>query len=287
MATLEQYQAKVATLLAQRDKLTDAEVRSTLRLLADVRRSTLEELLKLANKADSFQYYQLQALRDAIDAQAADLVRRYRPIMGGALDRAWTWGEDFQPEMLKRIGVDLSLRQISRTQLQVAQTIAGDLVTQVGDDFRTQARQIITRGVMGAQSPTQVMKGIAKLLKTEPDRHTGKLGSIAYQAERIQRTEMAGVAELANRIQQDQVADFVPDVRKYWLATHDSRTRPAHFAAYERYKPGGSVGPIPEGDDFVVGGQRCAGPHDPRLSAAMRVNCRCTSCLYLPDWFNE
>ena len=287
MPTLDQYQRKVRDLIKQQDRMTDAEVKRMLRLLRDTRRSTLESLLKLANSKDSFQYYQLQSLRDAIDAQADYLIRQYKPIMGGAMEKAWEYGGDMPVEALKSVGVDVSLRQLSRTQLQVAQEIAGDLVTKVGDSFRTEAKSIITRGMMGQESPHKVLKQIAKLLATEPDRQTKALGSIAYQAERIQRTEMNGIASVANRMRVEEIAADDSDMLHYWDSVSDGRTRPAHADAGARYAPGSDPGPIPVKDDFIVGGEKAKYPHDPRLSAKNRILCRCVEVLYKAEWFEE
>jgi hypothetical protein len=53
-----------------------------------------------------------------------------------------------------------------------------------------------------------------------------------------------------------------------WLATLDARTRVEHAALHQVT--------LPMDVDFIVGGEPAKYPGDARLSAGMRVNCRCT-----------
>lgn len=281
----EKYDKKVESLLTARDKLTDRQVKAVFKVLADTRRRIVDELSQLAGQQDSFQAYQLGQLRSAIDSQAAELITKYRPIMGGAVEKAWDWGAEFEPALLKAAGVDLQLRAISRAQLAVAQEVSADLVVKVGDDFRARAKGIITRGVVGELSPHLLMRNVGDLLRTQPDRQTGKLGNIAFQSERIIRTELASVSSLSNRLRHEQIAQAAPDVRKYWLHSGARHPRPDHLAAAARYAPGGIPGPIKQNEDYQVGGHTATGPHDPRLPADQVVNCFCMSLLWSKSWF--
>lgn len=284
---LAAYQAKVAAIQARGDRLADAEVRRVFDLLADVRRKTIEELTSLSanGNAGTFEAYQLGQLRTAIDNQADELRAQYGTALAGGLQRGWDFGLDKGPETMKAAGVGYTpQREISVQQLRMAQEVAADLVTKVSDQFRSEAKGVITRGLMGQQSPHQIIQQVAALLRTQPDRD-GKLGSIAYQAERIVRTEVLGVASLAGQIRSEQIADEVPGMRKYWLHSRARVPRPAHVAAGNRYAPGGSIGPIPVKDDYTVDGEKAKAPHDPRMSAGNRVLCGCDSVLYNPAWF--
>lgn len=66
--------------------------------------------------------------------------------------------------------------------------------------------------------------------------------------------------------------------RKGWLATNDSRTRATHAEAERKYDDGGSLGPIPHGEFFVVGGYNLKYPGDRSGGApgSETINCRCT-----------
>jgi hypothetical protein len=158
------------------------------------------------------------------------------------------------------------------------------MVTRVGADFLAQANRAVVLGVAGRTSPYRVMQDIGALLVNEPGRQGRKLGPIAYQAERIQRTEMLRAFAVADEMRTAQLAEDVPELRKWWDAVGDARTRPEHSAAERRYRPGGSVGPIKMTEDFEVGGHKASGPHDPRLPASQTVMCRCIRRVWHPDW---
>jgi uncharacterized protein with gpF-like domain len=103
-----------------------------------------------------------------------------------------------------------------------------------------------------------------------------------YRAEMIARTETirasnAGTMELAN--------SWGVVERKEWLATGDDRTRDAHMEAWETYSEGGSIGPIPMDEPFVVDGEEMMYPGDASMGASPGnfINCRCT---WIP-WFGE
>jgi hypothetical protein len=63
---------------------------------------------------------------------------------------------------------------------------------------------------------------------------------------------------------------------KEWLDIRDNREREAHQIAGESYQEGGSPGPIPLDEAFIVGGEPMMYPHDPSASASNVCNCRCT-----------
>ncbi|WP_367139601.1 phage minor head protein [Saccharothrix sp. HUAS TT1] len=88
------------------------------------------------------------------------------------------------------------------------------------------------------------------------------------RAETIARTEaLAAVNAGAHASGLARIDVLGEPLRKRWLATRDTRTRPAH-----RDVDGTTV----DADaPFTVGGEQLLYPHDPRGSAAATVNCRC------------
>lgn len=64
--------------------------------------------------------------------------------------------------------------------------------------------------------------------------------------------------------------------RKEWLGTPDDRIRPSHLEAYENYRQGGTPGPIPLDDYFIVDGKPMLYPGDAAGGAENCVNCRCS-----------
>jgi hypothetical protein len=284
---LQRYQRAAEKLLEQHDRLTTQQIKAAFELLVEVRNALLRELVQARpSDLDTFRYHQLQALNAAIERHGLRLRQQFGRRMAQAMQESWHRGQEFSLRAAEAAGIHLvSARDISLAQLTVAQTLAASLVQQVSDDFIARARQIVTRGVAG-ELPVQVVEQrIADLLAVEPDRRQRRFGPIAFQAERIMRTELNGVFNLANEMRQRAIAADTPGLRKYWLATRDERTRPSHRQAGARYQPGGSPGPIPFDQAYTVGGEAARFPHDPRLSARERVNCRCVSLLYSSDWF--
>lgn len=284
------YQRKAEELLARAGRLEDAQVRQTLTMLADVRRRTVEELLRIpADAKDGWRAAQLTQLRAAIDDAATDFQRRYGAQLTGAVDQAWGAGAVYTEQSLAAGGVQLSLAQtLSRAQLEVTATLRADLVRRVGADMREQLARAVTLGIAGEKTPVRIMAQIAGILKTEPARNAPGLGPIATQAERIVRTEMGRAFNTADRIRHDEIAEDVPGIMHYWAIAKDravQRHRPTHLAAGRRYAPGGSTGPIPYGKAFTVGGETMRYPHDPRGSARNVIACRCVDQLWYPSWY--
>ena len=71
---------------------------------------------------------------------------------------------------------------------------------------------------------------------------------------------------------------------KEWLATFDSRIRPAHADAGSRYAEGSTPGPIPMHEPFIVMGEPLQFPGDPSGSPGNTINCRCSIAPWAPEW---
>ena len=278
------YARRARAIVRSVDALTDAQARAMLALLAELRGDVAAALAAVPQEAGGWPAYRLVALRRAIDDLAAEYARRYGRRLDTAVDAAWDLGAGFAPDALAAGGLRLDLPALSRAQLDVAAQLRADLVRAVSQDFRVKASQQVVKTVAGAQSAHQAITTIGQLLAGQPARVTGQYGTITAQSERILRTETMGAFNLANQARQQQIAAEVPGLRKTWVSAHDGRTRPAHAAAARRYAPGGDPGPVLVSARFVVGGERVTGPHDPAMSAANRVNCRCVSQLWSPEW---
>ena len=71
---------------------------------------------------------------------------------------------------------------------------------------------------------------------------------------------------------------------KEWMATGDDRTRPSHMEAWDNYREGGLIGPIPIDQPFIIGGYLMMYPGDPNGPIEEFANCRCTVVPYNPAW---
>ena len=277
-ATRRQYERRIAQI--QRDvlRLEGAAVRDLSRFLDTLRAQTLADLA-LVPQDGGWPAHRLSVLLTEIDEARVALAQRLSATLRDTTRQAWGIGETAQARALD---VRLAPTALSLDQLFVAQSLHADLVRRVSDDFRARAARAVLVTVAGAQTPQQAMQQVGALLRTQPGR-IGR-GPIATQAERIIRTEVMTAFSLADQLADERLQQDVPGLRKWWDASGDSRTRPAHAAAERRYQPGGTEGPIPLDADFVVGGEKAAGPHDPRLSAKNRVNCRCVRMVWSPEW---
>jgi hypothetical protein len=92
-----------------------------------------------------------------------------------------------------------------------------------------------------------------------------------YRLEMIARTETMAAS---NRGSLELFRSWKAS-KKSWMATGDDRTRPDHIDAWGRYSRGGTPGPIPIDDYFVVGGVQMQCPGDKSAPADQIVNCRC------------
>lgn len=271
------------------DGLTEAQIARILEALADVRRTVIAELHDSAQTG--FRAEMLGRLRLEIDQAAEVLRRRLAPLVADGIARAWGAGAAFPRAVPASLGVQVAPAltlgpTIGLDHLRVLTTIGFDLVTSVSADFRERARAVLARGVLGAVPPQTLIGQVADLLRTEPGRrpYDPRYGPIASQAELLVRTELVGAFNTASQLGQARLAHDLPGIQKTWRSARDGRVRDAHRLADERYSAGGEVGPIPFEQDFEVGSEACAFPHDPRLTARSRVNCRCIAMPWHPDW---
>ena len=277
------YQRRVDAILHSLDALTTTQVRQMLRIIAEARQQVVADLATVHQENGTWPAYRLRALLAELDRVATEIGTRYGQQLRTATGEAWNRGAAFVPETLGAAGIEVGhLPALSRTQIEVAMQLQGDLIKRVTQEFRTHAAAEVTRAVMGGQSPYQATQAVARLLTTQRQRR-GQAG-VAARAETIVVTETMTAFSLANEARQEQVAREVPSLRKTWMAALDGRTRPDHASAAARYSPGGTPGPIRVDQMFVVGGERCTGPHSPMLSAAQRVRCRCVSTMWSPEW---
>ena len=77
----------------------------------------------------------------------------------------------------------------------------------------------------------------------------------------------------------------ITGLRREWLATFDNRVRASHALAGTQYVDGGTPGPIPLGEPFIVGGEELMYPGDPNGSAGNTILCRCTESPWIPGIF--
>jgi HK97 family phage portal protein len=101
----------------------------------------------------------------------------------------------------------------------------------------------------------------------------------AYRVEMIARTETHGAMSAANNTFFKRTGATMRE----WWATADDRTRDSHLQAWNRYSEGGTPGPIPFDENFIVGGASMRYPGDKSAPLGEFINCRCVEIPYYPD----
>lgn len=274
MADFDAYRDRLDAILAAVDRLSDTEIRFAIAVLKDARSELVDRMLAAAGNNSTYTTTVLQSLLVEVNRIGFEYDARLRRHMTDALRQAWDLGASAIPSSWEAGGIEVRFTLGLDTRLlDVASQISADMIRDVSRQFIDGVTREIRLGVLGAASVQATISKVQAYLATQPQRLTGKLGPLVYQAERIVRTEIMRVYSLADEARRRQAKELVPGLRKYWLATPDARTRPDHLSAWARYRPGGIVGPIDIDADFIVGGERAAYPYDPRLSARQIVNC--------------
>lgn len=232
------------------------------------------QIMDAIGGSESLSWYQVARVRDIVERAGEDFDHHLAGWFGGALATAWNAGATVQPRALRRLRLPYPTLDIPSTRLTLAQQVGQVVSRTVSQQFTAQANLIVTRGVAGNATIGQINRSLNRAISTN--------APITSRTERTFRTELMAAFSTANEVYQQEAAAQIPEVRKRWVGILDNRIRPAHFSAHFRYEPGGAVGPIPVAQRYIVGGERCVGPHDPNLSPDNRVNCRCISVLVLP-----
>ncbi|BCL83182.1 Phage_portal and Phage_Mu_F domain-containing protei [Ktedonobacteria bacterium brp13] len=135
-------------------------------------------------------------------------------------------------------------------------SLAATKVKQITDVTRTQIKKELANGVEGGESIPEIAKRIDQLYLQQiiPNRSTV-----------IARTEVIGASNWASHVAAEGSG---LTLHKVWLATEDSRTRPAHSDADGQE--------VPMNEPFTVGDEELQYPGDPAGSAENIIQCRCT-----------
>lgn len=101
----------------------------------------------------------------------------------------------------------------------------------------------------------------------------------AWRTEMIARTESHGAMSASN----NSFFQRTGATKREWWAVSDDRTRPDHLQAWNRYSEGGSIGPIPFSEKFIVGGSEMRYPGDKSAPLRQFISCRCLELPYYGD----
>lgn len=167
------------------------------------------------------------------------------------------------------IGIDRDFILTPKVLSWIAKTIKDDFKL-VHISTRDEIIEAIREGIGEGESIWQIEERLKGVFDKAHD----------YRSERIARTEVLGANNFGT-IEGYEQSEVVEG--KEWLATQDKRARDWHADPFPKGADGQVVG---LNEQFVLnipgGGEEYADyPGDPNLSAANRINCRCTTLAVL------
>lgn len=278
----QRYARELRTLAARFDRLEDSAIRSIVGLLQDLRRNIAASLL---DNPSAFELWRLTELQRSVEQQIAYFQEQATIELAKALDEATNIGVEMVDRPLSA-ALGVSLNAVTPQIANIASGFSAMLVKDISDQLRGGIDRQLRLAVLGQKSPFATMKAITNTLgikaydgvwglRNRPDVVQG----IAARAETIVRTEATRMMNLAHQSRAEQAARSVRGMMKRWIATGDSRTRPAHLDAHvETYRQ-----PVPVDKPFYVGGEPLMQPGDPNGSAQNTINCRCRIALVVPS----
>ncbi len=246
--------------------------RDTLRQIWKLLQQVEAEIQRDLLSAEGFRQFQLTELLRGIERYIAAFDDKANAALRAGLAQSFQFGGAYVTDPLDAIGVGVGFFEPTPAMMNVIVEASADLVTGISEPLlrfvNLQVRQVALQQI----APIDAMRNISNnigFVSMRPGRETVK--GIAYNAERIIRTEMGRAFNLASHSQQLVVAERVPGMLKRWVASGDARTRESHLAAHMRYL----ANPIPVSEPFHVGGSLLMYPGDPNGALSEIINCRC------------
>ena len=267
------YAAKLRQISRNFDRLERETLQQSIKLLKDVRNKVAGELT-----GTEFSQFRVKEQQKAIDEIIDEYETQLRAMTNGAARQSFTLGGQSAVEPLQAAGINARFFTPSKAQVEVIAQFSADLI---GDYVQGAARRDINRiirmNALAGNSSLDAMKEITTKLfgSDRVPKPTDLAKGVAYEAERILRTEVNRSYNLAAFSQQEKLAKDIPGLQKQWLATGDNRTRLSHLQAH------GKV--VPVGDPFIVGGAELMYPLDPAGPPQETIQCRCDSITVIPE----
>lgn len=259
------YHRKVEALIEGVGKLTEAEVERVRELLRESQQTVAARVA-----TTEWQAHYLPQLKEAVKTTMQVFEQRYAADLATAQANLWAAGIDLVDWPLAYVGLRATLPEISISALEVMHGYSADLIVGLAEDAIKRINQELTLGILGQQTPFEVMMGIGRNLDDPSVYRT-----IAVRAETIARTELGRVNSAAREARIEQTVEANPDLpwQKKWLASGKAHPRPHHAALHQRM--------VPVDQNFPGG---IPYPHAPGLSAAEVISCGCVHVLTLADW---
>jgi uncharacterized protein with gpF-like domain len=221
------YAAKLRQISRNFDRIERQTLEQSIKLLKDVRNQISGQLT-----GSEFNQFRIAKQQEALDEIIEEYEEQARAMTNGAVNRSFTLGGQSAVEPLQAAGIKARYFTPSKRQVEIITQFSADLI---GDYVKGPARQQINRiirmNALAGNSSLDAMKEITVKLGL-PEKATDPVKGVAYEAERILRTETNRAYNLAAFSQQEQLARDVPELQKQWVATGDARTRLSHLQVH-------------------------------------------------------
>ena len=226
-----------------------------------------------------YAWWRLDSLRRDLRSAASAWERTVMSLGDEALEGSWASGEGALVRGMAAAGLEPRYPHLDLPQLHLARQHQASLIVRISADTQVKIDSLIEQMVLGEVQPQGIAVPIGRLLDTSA---RADLGSAAFQAERVIRTEGMRVFNYANFFRGSQLAQEVPGLQKQWVHGGGGLDpRPSH-----RDELHGKT--IAWQDDFSVptrqGIVKAYGPHDPNLPPDAVIHCTCTLLAVLPEW---
>lgn len=268
------YASRLRAIARNVDSIERALLQDSIRLLRDVRDQIAGQLT-----ATEFSQFRIAEQTRILDDIIGNYDAQIRFLTANAAREAFVLGERSVIEPLQQANIGVAFFRPSTAQINVISQFSADLISGISSDMRTKMNRVIRLNALGGNTSLDAMRDITNLLfKTQrpPSPRTRRpTRGVAYEAERILRTEVNRSYNLAAFGQQEALARDVPGLQKMWQATGDIRTRDTHLLAH------GQV--VLVNEFFRVGFSDLMFPLDPSGPPGEVINCRCRSVTVLPE----
>lgn len=303
---------------ADLQKLSNRGARNIVRQLRDLRGEIKQRLVSASGDVlVPFTTSQIPSIQASINDAISQFSGSASSELISQFDEAFNLGSTVTASGLRSVGIPLSNPGVSRQVLTTVSNISGTLVQDVSSQMGARINAAIARSTFGLEPAGNTIRLIDNMLSTQTRvrreglRRTG----FGFRAETIARTEINRVYTSSQQGASQILSNSIPGLRKSWLTATDGRVRKGHKQTENRYRPGGSIGPIPINDRFEVkvfsrvgrsefftfGGRRVRvskpalrrgrvitdhllHPVDPAGSPGAVINCRCTVMDVVPDF---
>ena len=220
---------------------------------------------------ERFRTFFLRELQQSVDQKIDVLNERLNqeilPKIKGALET----GRLSIQEPMAVLGVNVPLIHLSQNLVDVVQGFTADLITRISNETKARVRADIASSILRGDSILDAARRIGRSLNAPAT----TFGAVSNRAETIARTEVLRAYSISQAASLRQIADYVPNLKKQWLATLDDRVRPTHRQAN---------GQIRDWDEpFAGDGEDLMYPRDPGGSPENTINCRCMSVPVLSE----